>query len=106
MAVDYAEVEPPRTEVDRWPGPAVLEFGTPWCGYCISIKPLVSARLAEHPEVRHLRVEDGPGRALGRSFGIRLWPTFVFLRNGKEVARLVRPRDPSALRQALQKITA
>ena len=56
--------------------------------------------------MRHLKVEDGPGRPLGRSFGVKLWPTFVFLRDGKETARLVRPRDPSALRQALQKITA
>jgi thioredoxin 1 len=68
--------------------------------------PLVQARLAEHPQVRHLRIEDGPGRPLGRSFGIRLWPTFVFLRDGREVARLVRPRDPAALGHALQKVAA
>ena len=53
-------------------GATVLEFGTPWCGYCISIRPLVAARMAEHPQVRHLRIEDGPGRPLGRSFGIKL----------------------------------
>ena len=104
MSVDYAEMEPPRAEVDRLPGATVIEFGTPWCGYCASIQPLVAARLAEHPAVRHLRIEDGPGRPLGRSFGIRLWPTFLFMRDGHEVARLVRPRDPSALSQALQKI--
>ena len=96
--------EPARHEVDRMPGPTVLEFGTPWCGYCISIGPLVKARLAEHPQVRHLRVEDGSGRPLGRSYGIKLWPTFVLLRDGREVARLVRPRDPAALGQALQKL--
>jgi thioredoxin 1 len=104
MTLDYAETEPQRAEVDRLAGATVLEFGTPWCGYCTSIQPLVAARLAEHPKVRHIRIEDGPGRPLGRSFGIRLWPTFVFLRDGREVARLVRPRDPSALAQALQKI--
>lgn len=102
---DYLEDEPPRADVDRLPGATMLEFGTPWCGYCISIRPLVQARLAEHPQVRHLRIEDGPGRPLGRSFGIRLWPTFVFLRDGREVARLVRPRDPAALGHALQKVT-
>jgi thioredoxin 1 len=106
VTTEYADVEPPRHEVDRLPGPTVLEFGTPWCGYCMSIEPLVAARLAEHPGVKHVRIEDGPGRPLGRSFGVKLWPTFVFLRDGKEAARLVRPRDPSALRQALQKITA
>jgi thioredoxin 1 len=86
---DYLEDEPPRADVDRLPGATMLEFGTPWCGYCISIRPLVQ-----------------PGRPLGRSFGIRLWPTLVFLRDGREVARLVRPRDPAALGHALQKVAA
>lgn len=44
-----------------------------------------------HADVRHLKIEDGPGRPLGRSFGIKLWPTLVFLRDGTEVARVVRP---------------
>jgi thioredoxin 1 len=37
--------------------------------------------------VRHVKVEDGSGRRLGRSFGVKLWPTLVFLRDGREVAR-------------------
>jgi len=37
------------------------------------------------------KVEDGRGRPLGRSFGIKLWPTLVFLRDGQERARVVRP---------------
>jgi thioredoxin 1 len=102
---EYLDTEPSRQEVDRMPGATMLEFGTPWCGYCMSIRPLVQARVADYPQVRHLRVEDGPGRPLGRSYGVKLWPTFVFLRDGREVARLVRPRDPAALGHALQKVT-
>ena len=51
-----------------------------------------------------MRIEDGPGRRLGRSFGVKLWPTFVFLRDGREVARLVRPRDPVAVAEAVARI--
>ena len=47
--------------------------------------------MQQHPEVRHIRVEDGPGLPLGRSFAVKLWPTFVFLRGGKMTKRLVRP---------------
>jgi thioredoxin 1 len=54
--------------------------------------------------VRHLRIEDGSGRALGRSFGVKLWPTLVFLRDGKEMARLVRPREPAPIQAALASI--
>jgi thioredoxin 1 len=75
------------------PGPLLLEFGTAWCGFCRSAAPRVAALLAQHPDVRHVRVEDGPGRKLGRSFRVKLWPTFVFLRDGAIVRQLARPSD-------------
>ena len=53
----------------------------------------MEALLAAHREVRHVRVEDGPGRKLGRSFGVKLWPTFVFLNDGAIIRQLARPRD-------------
>ena len=89
----YATPGPTREEVDAMTGMVVVEFGTGWCGYCHASAPVFEQVLASHDNVRHVRVEDGSGRKLGRSFGIKLWPTFVFLRDGREVARLVRPRD-------------
>jgi thioredoxin 1 len=41
--------------------------------------------------VKHVKVEDGPGRPLGRSFSVRLWPSFVFLRDGRVVQQIARP---------------
>jgi thioredoxin 1 len=85
-------------------GASVIEFGTDWCGYCQAARPLIDRVLAEHPEVRHIKVEDGKGKRLGRSFGVKLWPTFVFFRDGSEVARIVRPRDINQLRDAMAKL--
>ena len=45
--------------------------------------------------------EDGPGRPLGRSFRIKLWPTVVVLKDGQEVARVVRPVSSDEVRVAL-----
>ena len=104
MSTAFAETEPARAEVDAIPGPAVVEFGTPWCGYCRAAQPLIQAALGEHPQVTHLKIEDGSGRRLGRSFAVKLWPTLVFLRDGQEVTRLVRPNDTKAVREALQAI--
>jgi thioredoxin 1 len=104
MNTNHAQIEPSRADLDALAGPTVVEFGTPWCGYCRRAQPLIAGAFASHPDVRHLKIEDGSGLPLGRSFGIRLWPTLVFLSDGKEVTRLVRPTSLDQVRQALERI--
>ncbi|MCE2780296.1 thioredoxin family protein [Limnohabitans sp.] len=82
---------PSLAEVQALPDLTLLEFGTEWCGHCRAAQPLIAQALAERPQWRHLKVEDGPGRALGRHYRVKLWPTLVVLRDGQEVGRLVRP---------------
>jgi thioredoxin 1 len=101
MDDSYTTNPPSRAEVDALPGIALLEFGTAWCGHCRRAQPLLAQALAGRSDVRHLKIEDGPGRRLGRSFGVKLWPTLVFLANGREVARVIRPVDADAIRGAL-----
>lgn len=103
---DFAQTEPSRAEIDALAEPAVLEFGAPWCGHCQGAQPLIAAAFAAHPPVRHLKIEDGPGRPLGRSFKVKLWPTLIFLRQGQEVERLVRPTDAQAIAEALARLAA
>ena len=98
--------EPERSEIDALPGPAVIEFGASWCGHCQAAKPLIEAALARYPGLRFIWVEDGRGRPLGRSFGVKLWPTLVFLKDGREIERLVRPAAPAPIEQALARIAA
>lgn len=100
----YAATEPARTEIDALDGATLLEFGSPTCGHCRAAQPLLASVLANHPRVRHLKIADGSGRPLGRSFRVKRWPTLVFLSNGREAARLVRPDDASAIRGALEQI--
>lgn len=100
----YAAIEPARAEVDLLDGPTVLEFGSPWCGYSRAVQPLLASAFADHWRVRHIKIADASRRPLGRSFKVKLWPTLVFLSNGLETARLVRPGDASSIRSALAQI--
>jgi thioredoxin 1 len=106
MNTTYAAVEPKREEVDAMAGATVLEFGTPWCGYCRGAQPLIGSALGDRESVRHIKIEDGSGRPLGRSFRVKLWPTLVFLKDGQEVARVVRPTGVDEIRDALDRIGA
>ena len=106
LATEFAEIEPTRAEVEALREAVVIEFGAPMCGYCLAAKPLIAEAFAAYPQVRHIKVEDGRGRPLGRSFGVKLWPTLVFMRDGQEVARVVRPENAAMVASALAQIAA
>jgi len=101
VTTSYNPAAPTRAEIDALPGVTLLEFGTDWCGHCQAAQPIIAAALAGDALPRHLKIEDGKGRPLGRSFGVKLWPTLVCLRDGEEVGRLVRPDSAAAVRALL-----
>jgi thioredoxin 1 len=65
---------------------------------------LLESALAGHPGVRHIKIADASGRRLGRSYGVKLWPTLVFLQDGKEVDRVVRPASAEEITAGLARI--
>jgi thioredoxin 1 len=99
----YADSEPTRREIEALSGLSLLEFGASWCGYCQRAEPLVAEALAENPVTQHIKISDGSSRRLGRYFGVKLWPTLVFLKDGKEFARVVRPVNAEVIRAALKR---
>ena len=102
----YATTAPDRAAVDALAGATVLEFGTDWCGHCKAAQPFIGEALADRPGLRHMKIEDGPGRPLGRSYRVKLWPTLVFLQDGQEVGRTVRPPGAADIRTELARLAA
>jgi len=88
---DYEEDAPTFEQVNEMAGDALLEFGAPWCGHCQNASPAIKEVLTGYSGLPHIKVYDGKGKPLGRAFKVTLWPTLILLRDGKEIARLVRP---------------
>lgn len=103
---EYANEEPTRAEIDAAAGWTLIEFGAPWCPHCIAAQAPLAEALAERERsggatIAHRKIEDGPGRPLGRSFRVKLWPTLILMRDGAEVARAVRPTRRDEIERAL-----
>ena len=102
----YSEEAPDRAEVDALNGAVLIEFGANWCGHCQGAQPLIEAAQRAYPGLRALKIEDGSGRPLGRSFRVKLWPTLIFMKDGVELERLVRPGSEADISAALARLTA
>lgn len=103
FSAQYVDEEPTRAEIDQSAGLFLLEFGAGWCGYCQATSGAVEELLSTRPQVQHLRIADGRGKPLGRSFRVKLWPTFVLLQDGQVLTQLVRP-SADALRRAFDQL--
>jgi thioredoxin 1 len=91
MSSSYIQDAPTFEQVSEMDGLVLLEFGTSWCTHCQAAQQFTKYGLTAYPQIEHVKILDGKGKALGRAFGVKLWPTLVLLREGQEVARLVRP---------------
>ncbi|WP_047536705.1 thioredoxin family protein [Methylotenera versatilis] len=96
--------EPTREEINQLTGAVMLEFGAEWCEYCQVAQDIISSELVLHHNIRHIKIEDGKGRVLGRTFTVKLWPTLIFMKNGVELKRLVRQFNPEEIESALNLI--
>jgi len=98
---DYLDEAPTREEIDASHGNVVLDFGENGCGYCQGARPHIDAALAGRSDILHIKVQDGRGRPLGRSFRVKLWPTLIVLKDGAELGRVVRPESADDIAAAL-----
>lgn len=99
--MNTSQTEPSREDIDQLAGAVVLEFGAVCCPYCQAAQGIIFSELANYPAIRHIKIEDGKGRRLGRTFTIKLWPTLIFIKDGIELKRLVRHFSAEEIVKAL-----
>ncbi|KAI6694220.1 hypothetical protein NL676_021930 [Syzygium grande] len=68
---------------------AILYFTATWCGPCRFMSPLFTSLAAKYPKVVFLKVDIDEARDVAASWNISNVPSFFFVRDGKEVDKLV-----------------
>lgn len=96
--------EPTAEAVQALKGRVLLEFGTDWCPHCLGAQEAIRAVLEPRADIQHIKIEDGPGRRLGRFLRVKLWPTLVLLQDGQEIARGVRPQGEAAVQAVVDAV--
>jgi thioredoxin len=73
----------------------MIDFTAAWCGPCKVMKPVLEAVAKEYAGVVELSYVDVDAEPLPvQQYNVRSMPTLVFVRDGREVGRIVgsRPR--------------
>ncbi len=81
----------------------LLDFWAPWCGPCQSMTPVIKElekELAGKIEVEKINVDEKPAEA--QKYGVMSIPTYVVLKEDKEVGRKIGVTSKADLLKLLQ----
>jgi thioredoxin 1 len=83
----------------------VCDFSASWCGPCKALEPVLKMLEKAFPKAVFAQVDIDEQPRLSDSHGIRAIPTILFVRNGKEVDRIVGYKDFHVLNKLVKKLT-
>ncbi|KAK3413346.1 hypothetical protein EUGRSUZ_I01913 [Eucalyptus grandis] len=67
----------------------VIDFAASWCGPCRMMEPAVSAMASKFADVEFAKIDVDELSDVAREFSVQAMPTFVLVKKGKEVDRIV-----------------
>jgi thiol-disulfide isomerase/thioredoxin len=65
-----------------------VDFGAEWCPPCRKMDPVINSFISKNSDLFFLKIDAGVQTELVKKFKVEELPTFLFLKNGKEVNRI------------------
>jgi len=70
-------------------GKAVVDFYADWCGPCQTMKPIFEKVSSELKGINFFKVNVDECAETSQLYGVRSIPTILFMKDGKEVERIL-----------------
>ncbi|XP_061953842.1 TPR repeat-containing thioredoxin TDX isoform X2 [Populus nigra] len=83
------ELDPKLNAASKTSRLAILYFTASWCGPCRMIAPIFTSLAAKYLKVVFLKVDIDEARDVAARWNISSVPTFYFIKNGKEIDKVV-----------------
>eukprot|EP01083_Nonionella_stella_P224621 799428_1 len=85
--------------------PLLIDFYATWCGPCKQIAPKLAQLSTQYTNIQFLKIDVNKLEDLSQEYQISAMPTFVFIRNKKEISR-IRGADINGIIKQLNTLTA
>ncbi|CAK7349555.1 unnamed protein product [Dovyalis caffra] len=83
------ELDPKLNAASKTSRLAILYFTASWCGPCRMVAPIFTSLATKYPKVVFLKVDIDEARDVAARWNISSVPTFYFIKNGKEIDKVV-----------------
>lgn len=84
----------------------VVDFTAAWCGPCKMITPFYSELSEKYPQLVFLKVDVDAMPELSATWDVQAMPTFFFIKDGKQIDKLVGANKPELEKKVISYATA